>query len=1293
MIRDESLPLIRTKHSLLSRKKYYEIPNDSLYTNESSINFAHLKKTMQMSKMIKSNSTQELFTSQKSSFPNSQSTSFLFNGKYGIEKNNDYDNKNNFFLEDAIYKKDYINKFRKIKTNLYRSKFYNNNEIKIEVDKNENINENQNNEDQNKNINDDIEEDKEKNNIDFTKNIWGSDINLKNHENYDIGGDNGNEEDIMTESDYNDLESIKDLNGINSKRISLYLTDLQNSNNANESPLSLNIQNNTNRNNNHKNKFAFKKINITGKRDKEKNPFNFTRYSSYDNIARFHKLYRNFKNLCRKHFINEKSPSFAFIKSCDKEKIVCNPLGLLKRKGDEHILEMNNQHSGDRYINCLSSGLKYVNHLNNLEMSSNRLTHNGIEKLFSSIKENDAMIKNLVKLNLSNNNIGDEGIEKLTNYIEDKGCQLESLNIEGNNLGDKNINSLCICISQYIWSRLTYFNAGKNKITKNSEKGLLALTEKCTELVVLILRNNQINNYLGTKLMNNLKNLYSLKVLDISWNLIGNHLIYPFLFEEAVNFFPNQKNLYNNFELDKIKTSMKMNFNRNPLLPTIDKNSQGKQNKSKDKSRNEEIIIPEIKSIKVPKRKPSNFAIEFSNYIKSNLCPLIHLNISHNNLPYEDCKLISEESKSNRSILGFHVDGNEMQIDPLGFVHPIGQKEKSFNYYSKSQISFDFESLKGLPKVLMSPINKIRGRNNCWICECWKEIEFILDLKIKDLKPKYSVVKIHLDFENYIPCDMIYKKKCFRLIRMCPPGKIKYFFTVDGNPVKNCYKEYDYKIKEFEKPLKYVFDEKYIEQYNSIKSMLLNPMNKKETKNNTSYENYVNIQEDVRDDDDKLISKTIYIKNYGIRNIIPNNNIITHDYQSTLKYSIPRAENSSTRVQNQVPWQFTDSIWSNCNYFFEGETDEIISKICDFDFNRDEFEGIFMKDNELIEAKNLLKEHYRNIIDCYISLSSYSGGHLWQITSDILIQWLNEKCNFFDDKYTSKHMIKVLENIYFNKKDKEDRAKYKNFPSNKYNLIRHSFISLIINMSIDKYINILRVVTNPFDSLKLSMENHFIKATNGYNHHLWRKERYYNEEIDNYLKAFLPLIDGLYHTFSIKEKEKREKEEKEENEENERTTLQQNNENDDIIRMTLEDFNNFILTFIDPVEYQMSENPLIFHISKKLQIDEITNDDFLYLNLIEFCEGLCRVIDIYSPAPPEEKIEDWPIEKRKDQLLIEKVENIMPQLFKKIEHPKFNTIRDKFISPLKDQITSLYIIDYKNNSFYSGYEKYINKSN
>ena len=148
----------------------------------------------------------------------------------------------------------------------------------------------------------------------------------------------------------------------------------------------------------------------------------------------------------------------------------------------------------------------------------------------------------------------------------------------------------------------------------------------------------------------------------------------------------------------------------------------------------------------------------------------------------------------------------------------------------------------------------------------------------------------------------------------------------------------------------------------------------------------------------------------------------------------------------------------------------------------------------------------------------------------------------------------------------------------------------------------------------------------------------------------------------------------------------------DEIKMTQEDFNNFVMTLAGP-EYQSNENPLIFHMSKKIQIDEITNEDCLYLNLIEFCEALCRVIDIYSPAPPEEKIEDWPIEKRREQLLIDKIENVFPQLFKKIDHPKFNLMRDKFILPLKDQITSLYIIDYKNNPFYIGYEIYFDKEN
>ena len=137
--------------------------------------------------------------------------------------------------------------------------------------------------------------------------------------------------------------------------------------------------------------------------------------------------------------------------------------------------------------------------------------------------------------------------------------------------------------------------------------------------------------------------------------------------------------------------------------------------------------------------------------------------------------------------------------------------------------------------------------------------------------------------------------------------------------------------------------------------------------------------------------------------------------------------------------------------------------------------------------------------------------------------------------------------------------------------------------------------------------------------------------------------------------------------------------------MTQEDFNALVMSFIDVGEFNIKEIPMIFHISKKFSVNELTNDNFLYLNFEEYCEALCRVIDIYSPYPPDEKKEDWPIEKRKEQTLIEKIENIMPNLFKKINHPKFNYIRDKFIPPLKNQITSLYIIDYNGNNFYKEY--------
>ena len=1302
-----NLPLILPQKGSKPVKSFSEINLDTSSTNSFGSRFSKLKQAY-----LSSNKK----TIKKSSSQNSYGSEPLINEEQKLKQNEDSENdKRQIMLEDAVFRADYITKFKKIKLNLYKNKYFRNENMttkKNEIKDNNvyDLNKKRGSLTTITTKKNTIEEDK----YIFEKNLWSSDINIKNDLNYDIGGKNeaDSDDDFELEPERYKYREIKPITQnvrdkkINNKRNILYITELQNSKNSSDfsSPIK-NKRSNINDKIN-KNSFNIKQIKIIpDKIEKYKNPFEFKQYSSLNNISHFHKVYRSFKNICRKHYVKANSPSFVFIKSCEKERIICNPLGLIKRWGEESSLDMNNQHTGDKYVNCISSSLKYVDHINSLEMSNNRITSKSIEKLFNNIKQNENLIKNLVKLNLSFNNIREKGVEQLIDFIEDKNCQLENLNLEGNNLGDKNINNLCLSISQYLGNKLTSINLGKNKITKNSERGLLSLTSDCSELVVLILRNNQINNSLAAKMVINLKNLYSLKILDFSWNLIGDHLIYPFLYEEAVNFYPNQKNVYNNFELDKIKMNMKIIFNKNPLLPKID--NQNAKSKNKNET-NQPEIKEEIKKIKVPQRNPSAFAVEFSSYIKNTLCQLIHVNISHNNLPYIDCELIAKESKYNRNILGFHVDGNEMKIDQYGFIIPIKKEQKKENFFSQSQMLYEPENYKDIPQVLISPINKIRNSNNCWVCECWNEVEFSLDVNNKDIRPKYIVVKLHLDFENYAPCDMIYKKKNFKLVRMCPPGKVQYFFTVDGNPVYNCYKEFDYKIKEFEKPIKYTFNEEYIEQYNSVKIIKtesgdVNSNNNVFNKSNIN-KNYfggdvdIDIQEDQKDKNNKLISKTIYVYNFGVRYVPPNNNIITKEYQSTLKFSIPRPENYSSRNKKQNPWKYSDSIWSYYKYNLDGETDEIIDRMFETDFNMSEYDQIFINEKEYIRAKEILKENYKKILNCYINLSSYSGSNVWQITSKVLMDWLEDKCDeFIDEEYNTKKIDKILEDLYYNKKEVELRGRYKRyFPSNYYNLIRHSFMFFLVEIAIDKFINLKHQTESPLEALELAMNNFFSKGFDNYEYNSWRKERYYNEEMDNYIKAFIPLIDGIFHTYSKKLKERRERELKErksliEDTSNITSAIDINLINENEIKMTQEDFTNLVMSFARSDEIDMHQLPFIFHISKKLNVNETSNDNFLYLNFEEFCEALCRVIDMYSPFPPEDKKDEWPMEKRKEQFLIEKMENIMPDLFKKINHPKFNYIRDKFISPLKNQVTSLYIIDYKSN-FYKGYESILEQN-
>ena len=74
-------------------------------------------------------------------------------------------------------------------------------------------------------------------------------------------------------------------------------------------------------------------------------------------------------------------------------------------------------------------------------------------------------------------------------------------------------------------------------------------------------------------------------------------------------------------------------------------------------------------------------ASALSNTLESN--PLLHLDLSQNQLDAKDCDLISIGLKQNHTLLGLHMTGNQASVDCYGnLVRSSLSLSLSFSYYS-----------------------------------------------------------------------------------------------------------------------------------------------------------------------------------------------------------------------------------------------------------------------------------------------------------------------------------------------------------------------------------------------------------------------------------------------------------------------------------------------------------------------------------------------------------------------------------------------------------------------------------
>ena len=1024
--------------------------------------------------------------------------------------------------------------------------------------------------------------------------------------------------------------------------------------------------------------------------------FNSTKYVNKNCMTEFYKKYSKYDSLFRKYPMTKKTPSWAFIESSNEEKIIPNPLGLLRRRGREKNLSITNHKVGDIYMKALSNSLKYSRHLNKLEISGNRLSSFGTSKLFKSLNFNKELSYKLKTINLSENKIGNNNIDELIEFICEPKCILEDFNIFGNFLGDKNIIKLCECISSNIAFRLNSLNLGKNNIHDDCVNSLCQIVNTCSNLKFFNISHNWLHNQQAAKIIKELCTNTELKVLDLSWNCLGDDLTALPAYEQLVNNELNHPNrLFNNFSINEALYTGKLNLRNNPLLPHIDTNANNKnknQGKKEDKKENKtEVVAPEVykepKKIKEKPKDPSNFAQALGELFEKKQTALIHLDISYNNLNFPDCKLIAEKSKFNHTILGLHLEGNLMDINCLGFIIPK-EKEKKNNdkkFFSNNHINYDMNLDYDLRKTKINPLRKIRGKSNCWICEGFREVQFeyIPEEPIRD--PDNHLVKLHLDFDDYKPFDMIYNGSKYQIIRMCPPGEVKYFFTVDTKPVKhedlkgvNKF----YEIKNKNEYVKYTFDEEYMEELNNIREKMLYEQegeedseeinkekeNNDEIKNNietTAEENNTHLNTENQNvfNITMLPEKNISIEVNLICKIIVkvNRNVVNEEYRKMISFCEPRPEKIINKfIKPRTPWVFPNSIWAYYDYEYNDVPESYLDKCFEFDFNRCQFNKEFKDEDSYIKLKAYLRERYRMIIDCYKYYSSLSGYQLWQITQNNLSDFIYKCPGLCDKTYDINNVYLQQKVVVGNLIDKEDKKK-KNKNLSENNLVRHQFMNLLVKTAKDKYVTVLKTTKNIFEAVKMTFELHYEPALKVYEYHKWRKERYYNEQVDNFMKTFLPLLDALYLSWS-KQKGPTKKD----------------------VWMDLDEFNSLIQNIVDINEYPIRDNPFIFNQSIKLQINEIYSDKHLNMMLPEFLEALSRTIDRASPIPPNENKEDWSLERRQSQLLVNKLENVLPILINLIKGPEFKNLKEKFPMPLKDLITGLYTPNFEN-PFYLGY--------
>lgn len=114
--------------------------------------------------------------------------------------------------------------------------------------------------------------------------------------------------------------------------------------------------------------------------------------------------YQHYKSLDKvrqqnKVFNVEESTYTTMLENIEERRLFPSKLGIVKARGQEKRMTLQNYNFGDKYVECLSQGLGRLNY-NSFDFRRNRITDKGASAILSKLS------LNIKVLDLSNNRIG-----------------------------------------------------------------------------------------------------------------------------------------------------------------------------------------------------------------------------------------------------------------------------------------------------------------------------------------------------------------------------------------------------------------------------------------------------------------------------------------------------------------------------------------------------------------------------------------------------------------------------------------------------------------------------------------------------------------------------------------------------------------------------------------------------------------------------------------------------------------------------------------------------------------------